>query len=136
MIDITKKLFFVFILLISNFTFGQFKEAIALEQMDTGVFTSERPSLLNHRVSLSNIQDTESFVSLKYLDTTGFSVPDKKSFFETDAVQMGFVPLVFFTASAATWGSRKEIRELRNRYIPTFKNEYDDYIQYAPAAAV
>lgn len=136
MFESTKRTFFVVILLMSNFAFGQFEEAVALEQIDTVLFTSQRPSLLTDRIRFSNFQNTESFISLKHLDTTDFSVPDKKSFFETDAVQIGFVPLIFFTASAATWGSRNEIRELRNRYIPTFNNGYDDYLQYAPAAAV
>lgn len=60
----------------------------------------------------------------------------KKTFFQKDAVRIGFVPLLFFTASAATWGERKEIREIRNRYIPTFANGFDNYMQYAPAATV
>lgn len=136
MFEFIKKPLLLVALTISNFTFGQYQDAVALEQIDTVLFTSQRPSLLIDRTKVHNLRNTENFVSLKYLDTTGLTIPDKKSFFETDAAQIGFVPLVFFTASAATWGSRKEIRELRNRYIPTFKNEYDDYLQYAPAAAV
>jgi len=49
---------------------------------------------------------------------------------------MSIAPILFLTASAATWGERKEIREMRNRYIPNFKVPYDNYLQYAPAAAV
>jgi len=45
-------------------------------------------------------------------------------------------PTILFGASAATWGEREHIREIRNRYIPTFKVGYDDYLQYAPAATV
>src|SRR5690606_1917679 len=50
--------------------------------------------------------------------------------------RMSIAPILFLTASAATWGERKEIREMRNRYIPNFKVPYDNYLQYAPAAAV
>ncbi len=61
---------------------------------------------------------------------------NKKSFFQKQGVQMAIAPALFFSASAATWGERREIRKLRNRYIPNFKVPYDDYLQYAPAVAV
>lgn len=57
-------------------------------------------------------------------------------FFQTKAVKIGLAPTIFFAASAATWGERENIREIRNRYIPTFANSYDDYLQYAPAVGV
>ncbi|MEH6309177.1 phosphatase PAP2 family protein [Olivibacter sp. CPCC 100613] len=60
----------------------------------------------------------------------------KKSFFEKDAVRIGLPPAVFFAASAATWSSREKIREVRNRYIPSFAHHYDDYMQYMPAVSV
>lgn len=59
----------------------------------------------------------------------------KNSFFSKDWVQISFVPSLLFTASAATWNERKNIREIRNRYIPDFRNKFDDYMQYIPAAA-
>ncbi len=60
----------------------------------------------------------------------------KKSFFKRDAVRIGLPPAIFFAASAATWGSREKIREVRNRYIPTFAHHYDNYMQYMPAVSV
>ncbi len=59
----------------------------------------------------------------------------KKSFFEKEAVQVGLVPALFLTASAITWKNKEEIREQRNRYVPSFQYKYDDLLQYAPAAA-
>lgn len=59
-----------------------------------------------------------------------------KSFFKKDLFRIGLPPAIFFGASALTWSSRKEIREIRNRYIPTFSHHYDNYMQYAPAATV
>lgn len=59
----------------------------------------------------------------------------KKSFWEKDATQIAFVPSLFFTASAVTWKNKEEIREVRNRYIPSFHYKFDDYVQYLPAAA-
>ncbi len=61
---------------------------------------------------------------------------DKKPFFQRDGVKMSVAPLVLFAASAATWGEREQIREMRNRYIPNFTVPYDDYLQYAPSATV
>lgn len=136
MLEYIKKATLLVALTISNFIFAQYQEALSLEQIETVSYNFQRPSLLTNTNGFTTLQNSDSFINLKHLDTTNLYIPEKKSFFETDAVQIGFVPLVFFTASAATWGSRKEIRELRNRYIPTFKNGFDDYIQYAPAAAV
>lgn len=51
-------------------------------------------------------------------------------------LKKSIVPAVLFGATAATWNDRENIRDLRNRYIPTFKASYDDYLQYAPAAVV
>ncbi len=62
-----------------------------------------------------------------------FSMP-KPSFWESEAVRIGFTPTLLFGAAAATWNSREDIREKRNRYIPTFKYHFDDYMQYTPAA--
>ena len=60
----------------------------------------------------------------------------EKPFFQKDLVKISAAPVMLFAASAATWGEREHIREIRNRYIPDFKVGYDDYLQYAPAAAV
>lgn len=60
----------------------------------------------------------------------------ENSFFQKEWVRKSTAPLIFFSASAASWGERKNIREIRNRYIPTFKVGYDNYLQYAPSAAV
>lgn len=60
----------------------------------------------------------------------------KKPFFQRDGVQMAIAPTLLFAASAATWGERENIREIRNRYIPNFSVHYDDYLQYAPVVAV
>lgn len=60
----------------------------------------------------------------------------KKSVFQKEAVRIGLPPVILFAASAASWGSRENIREIRNRYIPTFHHNYDDYMQYMPALSV
>ncbi|EHO07328.1 MULTISPECIES: phosphatase PAP2 family protein [Myroides] len=65
----------------------------------------------------------------------GLSPKKEKTFFEKDAVQISFVPAILLTASGLTWNKKEEIREIRNRYVPTFQYKYDDLLQYAPAAA-
>ena len=74
--------------------------------------------------------------SLRDSIVLGSRISEKKPFFQTDFVKISTAPLALFAASAATWGEREHIREIRNRYIPNFKVGYDDYLQYAPAAAV
>jgi hypothetical protein len=41
-----------------------------------------------------------------------------------------------FLSCGCYMGRKENIREVRNRYLPNFKVKYDDYLQYAPAAAV
>ncbi|PVD52972.1 PAP2 family protein [Terrimonas sp.] len=60
----------------------------------------------------------------------------KKGFFNSKAVRISTAPVILFAGSALTWNKRTEIRKLRNRYIPTFRNHYDDYFQYVPAVSV
>ena len=55
--------------------------------------------------------------------------------FDHDAMRIGFAPALFFTASALTWSEREHIRHIRNRYVPGFRNTFDNYLQYAPAVA-
>ena len=74
------------------------------------------------------------------LDTSTLEInPHKnykpKHFFEKEYVKIGFTPTLLFTGSALTWRTRKDIKDVRNRYIPTFKYTFDDYLQYVPAAA-
>ncbi|WP_109698365.1 phosphatase PAP2 family protein [Chitinophaga deserti] len=59
-----------------------------------------------------------------------------RGFWDSRAVNITVVPAVLFAGSAALWGERKNVRELRNRYIPTFRYHFDDYMQYVPALAV
>lgn len=60
----------------------------------------------------------------------------KKSFWDRQAVRISIAPAALFAGSAITWGERAEIRKLRNRYIPSFRHHYDDYLQYVPAVSV
>lgn len=63
-------------------------------------------------------------------------VQDKTPFLKKEWVKKSVAPAILFTAAAATWGEKENIREVRNRYLPAFKAKYDDYLQYAPAATV
>lgn len=51
-------------------------------------------------------------------------------------LKASIAPAVLFAASAATWNQREEIRRYRNRYLPNFRNKFDDYLQYAPGVMV
>ncbi|QEC44285.1 phosphatase PAP2 family protein [Pseudobacter ginsenosidimutans] len=60
----------------------------------------------------------------------------KKDFWHSKTVNISLAPAGFFAASALTWNQRGEVRKFRNRYIPTFRHHYDDYLQYLPAVTV
>ncbi|UKB79093.1 phosphatase PAP2 family protein [Chryseobacterium sp. MEBOG07] len=84
-------------------------------------------------------QDTVQVRSLKEdlaLINSGYSIQEKTPFFKKEWVKKSVAPALLFAAAAATWGEKENIREVRNRYLPNFKVKYDDYLQYAPAAAV
>lgn len=69
-------------------------------------------------------------------DSVNYSIKPFQPVFKNEWLQATAVPLLLFGGSAATWGERKAVRELRNRYIPSFRHHYDDYLQYAPAVTV
>lgn len=87
-------------------------------------------------LSLHYAQDSVSLDNYPQSSALTTKPNSLKPFFQKEWVKKSTAPVVLFTASAATWGERKNIRELRNRYIPTFKVGYDNYLQYAPTAAV
>lgn len=64
------------------------------------------------------------------------SLAIKRNFWESKPVRISVVPAILLAGSAATWAVRKDVRSFRNRYLPTFRYHYDDYLQYAPVVAV
>ena len=74
--------------------------------------------------------------SLSFFLHDSIPAPPKPGFWQTKAVRVTGIPIGLFAASALTWGEREEIRKFCNRYIPTFRHHYDDYMQYVPAVAV
>ncbi|MDM1353842.1 phosphatase PAP2 family protein [Myroides marinus] len=95
--------------------------------------------LLSTNQSFSQFYNKNNLQESIQLDTNFSFTPEnakRKSFFEKDAVQIALVPTLFLTASALTWNSKEDIREQRNRYVPSFQYKYDDILQYAPAATV
>ncbi|MBI9065358.1 MAG: phosphatase PAP2 family protein [Marinilabiliaceae bacterium] len=61
---------------------------------------------------------------------------EKTKWYNSKAARISYVPAALFALGTYSWQYRKNIRELRNRYIPTYENRLDDYIQYTPALAV
>lgn len=79
-------------------------------------------------------QERNSLVTNPYSITD--SVRHSNSFWQSKPVQISIAPASFFAATALIWSQREEVRKMRNRYIPTFRHHYDDYMQYTPALAV
>lgn len=52
------------------------------------------------------------------------------------AFQMLHVPASLFAISAITYSQGNKFRTMRNAYAPNFHYHYDDFLQYAPLAAV
>lgn len=86
-------------------------------------------------VTLSSLNIRAS--SLYIEGSTPYLVSDtlnQKKILQKDAVKITLVPTIFFGATALTWNGKEHILETRNKYIPEFKNTFDDYLQYGPGA--
>ncbi len=46
------------------------------------------------------------------------------------------VPGLLFVSTAGVWHERKNVGNMRNRYVGNFHNSFDDYLQYLPGLAV
>ena len=57
-------------------------------------------------------------------------------FTSTKGFQMTYVGVPLVVAGVATIPGRERFRQLRNDYVPKFKYEYDNYLQYAPAVVM
>lgn len=69
------------------------------------------------------------------------NLPVKKKWYKNKVVKQSVAPalligLGFYTFKNNGFLSRTSINDIRNRYIPQFSNNTDDYLQYAPIAAV
>jgi membrane-associated phospholipid phosphatase len=56
--------------------------------------------------------------------------------YQSKAFRISVVPAALLTSSALTWGIRNDIREIRNRFIPTFDDHFDDLTQFVPGLSV
>lgn len=72
----------------------------------------------------------------QYADTISTNLPIKNSLWKSNFTKKTIIPVILFGATALSWSKKEEIREIRNRYIPTFRYHFDDYLQYAPGATV
>lgn len=55
---------------------------------------------------------------------------------ENKVYRMLCVPVPLFAISAITYDQGDKFRTLRNTHVPNFHYRYDDFLQYAPLAAV
>lgn len=55
---------------------------------------------------------------------------------ENKAFKMLHIPVPLFAISALTYSQGNKFRTMRNTYVPNFRYHYDDFLQYAPLAAV
>ncbi|MFA5619621.1 MAG: phosphatase PAP2 family protein [Weeksellaceae bacterium] len=96
---------------------------------------------VNDSISLDSIPVAYSKFSLTPINDSvkdfklDLPMDGNQGFFQKPLVKKSIAPVILFAAAGATWGEREHIREIRNRYIPTFRHHYDDYLQYSPAVA-
>lgn len=74
-------------------------------------------------------QNTSPIIALG-ADSITLKHTQKKAPFWKHAI----APTVFLGLSAATWQADKDVRSIRNRYVPNFRSKLDNYTQYAPGA--
>lgn len=69
-------------------------------------------------------------------DTTCVKPSGQSYLLRNEWVSRGIAPATLLTAGFLTWGERKDVRAVRNRYVPNFSNRMDDYLQYLPVLGV
>lgn len=79
---------------------------------------------------LSNALLCQNQSSISYAKDTLIRIRQQKDPFWKRTI----APAVFAGLSSVTWQADKDVRGARNRYLPNFHNELDNYMQYAPAA--
>lgn len=68
---------------------------------------------------------------------TVYVMPLGQKIFENKYFQMTYIGVPLVVAGIATQGcTAQHFKDLRDAYTPTFDYSYDDYLQYAPAAAM
>lgn len=100
-------------------------DSIELSRLDTLRLKYE---ILNPGLSYINNNVTQ--------DTTLLKEKNLSYFLKKSWVRQSVAPAFLLTSGFLTWGARKDVREARNRYVPDFSVPLDDYLQYAPGAAV
>ena len=74
------------------------------------------------------------------LDTVNYQASPYKTkrdnIVNSQAFQMTYIGVPLFIAGALIKGSDRRFYEMRNSCIPTFHQTFDNYLQYAPAAAM
>ncbi len=94
---------------------------------------------LSFHITFLNAQDLVPLDTISkdsLANDQGSIMPINKTFMQKEWAKKSTAPILLFSVAAANWGAREHIRDMRNRYLPVFKTEYDDYLQYAPTATV
>jgi membrane-associated phospholipid phosphatase len=60
----------------------------------------------------------------------------QRGFLKSGLADNSIVPLILIAGSISSWHFREDFRHLRNQYAPSFRNRFDDYLQYTPAFTV
>lgn len=80
--------------------------------------------------------DSDTLVDLRPLNSWQRFNRKVDKFTSTKGFQMTYVGVPLVVAGVATIPGRERFRQLRNDYVPKFKYEYDNYLQYAPAVVM
>ena len=102
-------------------------------------------SASHYAVAASSVQDTSGTTASVAVgeDTVTNNIAAVKpnlptgSFYSNKYVGMTYVGLPLLVSGFATqYYVAGQFKDLRDAYVPTFRHTYDDYLQYAPAAAM
>lgn len=97
------------------------------------LYNSELQSFTSLSLHFDSVYLSNDKTNITY---TGESTPCDKGGYNSNFFRIAIVPSLFFLSGALTWESREAIHDFRNRYLPNFHNNYDDYLQYGPTAVV
>ena len=99
-------------------------------------FVTLRFTVLLCFIFIISLQGSVCLAERRYALTDSLPQNYSLAFQNQPLIRRAAAPTVLFATTATFWRFNKSVKNYRNMYFPDFKNGYDDYTQYLPAATV
>ena len=101
------------------------------------MITSCKTVILSSLIAVQAMAQQPAADSTSYLDNNFHNKAQllTNQIIQSKAFQMTYIGVPLIVSGLIVKSNDDHFRSLRNAYIPTFRNHYDDYLQYVPLVA-